>query len=610
MVAGQCAKWLAVVVLTAGAALTPQAEKGIRAGDLDGWDIVVAPDAPPAVLYAAEELQRFLAQAGRATLPIVREAARPDRHVFIGPGEALRAGPAAVETEDLGAEAFTTVIREDAAAIAGGSPRGTLYGVYDFLERHLGVRFLTPDHTHVPPLSAETTLPGGTRTYRPPFSYRECFYAANLDDHVFAARMRQNAVCDEARLGGRTPWRRVGHTVHRWVPVSRYGREHPEYFAEIDGRRYSEGTEDNGPDGTQPCMTHPDVRRLVIEGVLEQVRRNPSVANVAVGQNDTVRYCQCETCRVIDRRERSGMGCLLTLVNKASDAVSEEYPEIHVSTLAYFYSRRPPDRIRPRENVDVQVCGAEACLIHAIDDPACPANALFAEDLAGWRKATPNLYVWTYAVNFRDYLLPCPSLRAIGPNLRFFADKGVKGVFVQAAGETPATELADLRNYLACRLLWDPSLDERGLLEEFARLHYGAAAKPILEYVDLIHDSAEASGLHRSCSGPLESYGIGAEVVARGRSLFDRAQALAPDDVVRSRVERASLAVARAEVEPLVSWVRTHPEGGRLPPELKALRLPTLEFLRLCRKHGVSQVSEGVPLDEWEALLRDVVDPY
>lgn len=600
-------------LLLCGAALDvycvpARAEEGVQFAALADWDILIAPDAPPAVLYAAEEFRRLVGEAGVKDLAIVRQADRPGRHVIIGPGEVPGSGAAKPEAGDLGEEDIRIVIRKDMIAILGGSPRGTLYGVYAFLEKHLGVRFLTADHTHVPVADAFKVLVQGTYTFRPPFSYRECFYGPNQADHAFAARLRQNAVCHEPRLGGSASWRRLSHSIHRWVPVQRYGQEHPEYFAEIDGRRYSDGPQDNGADGTQPCMSHPDVKRLIVKGVLEAIRDDPGLMNVPVVQNDTRRYCECKTCRVIDQREKTGMGSLMAAVNRAADAVAEAHPRVQVATLAYFYSRKPPARMKPRDNVAVQVCSAEACLLHALDDPQCSVNEGFCQDLAAWRKITPNLYVWNYCVNFMDYLSPCPNLRTIGPNLRCLAAHRVKGVFMQAAGEAQATELGDLRNYLICRGMWDPSLDDKALVEEFLTLHYGKAAGAIRDYVNLVHDNAQAKRIHRGCSGVPATYGLDARIAAQGKALFARALEMAENDVVRRRVEKASITMAWAEVDPLIQWIRAHPDGGRLPSELGALRPQVLALLALCRKHGVNQVGEDVSLDTWEAHLLAALD--
>ncbi len=107
------------------------------------------------------------------------------------------------------------ILRDTNIAIAGGRPRGTLYGVYTFLEDYLGVRFLTIDHTHVPPVGAWRVVGPLDRSYRPPMSFRWSAYAETNGSFFvdsgrvgktevprFAARLRCNTVTDQQRLGG------------------------------------------------------------------------------------------------------------------------------------------------------------------------------------------------------------------------------------------------------------------------------------------------------------------------------------------------------------------------------------------------------------------------
>ena len=45
---------------------------------------------------------------------------------------------------------FATLLKNGHVLIAGGNGLATSYGVYQFVEDYLGVRFLTPDLTYVP----------------------------------------------------------------------------------------------------------------------------------------------------------------------------------------------------------------------------------------------------------------------------------------------------------------------------------------------------------------------------------------------------------------------------------------------------------------------------
>ena len=131
----------------------------------------------------------------------------------------------------------------------------------------------------------------------------------------------------------------INHSFCNLIPSSEYGTEHPEYFCLIDGKRRAPVAEDGGGKGNEPCLTNPNVVRIVTEATLEQIARYPHRANVSVSQNDNNKYCRCEPCAALDEREGTPMGSLLTFVNAVAHEVAKKHPQVKVGTLAYWYSR-------------------------------------------------------------------------------------------------------------------------------------------------------------------------------------------------------------------------------------------------------------------------------
>ncbi|MCP4639334.1 MAG: DUF4838 domain-containing protein, partial [bacterium] len=404
-----------VVVLSSGTGTPPE---GVDLAAIDGWDIVVSQEASPSEAYAAEQFQALFEQAGGGRLAIVTDTQRADRHVFVGPSGLMAASPAGFSVEGFGEEDLRIVIRDDAVVIAGGRPRGTLYGVYTFLEDYMGVRFLTHDHIHVPELGPWRVVGPVDRFYHPPLAFRWSFYAETNRHPAFAAQNRTNTVPTEARLGGKTGLDLINHSFVSLMPSGEFGVEHPEYYAFVDGERRPDLVK--GGFATELCLTNPDVLRIVTERVLALLRANPQMANVSVSQNDNMMYCRCPGCAAIDEREGSSMGSLLTFVNAVADEVGKEFPDVLVGTLAYGYSRKAPKTVKPRPNVQIQLCSVECCILHPIDDPDCPLNVGFCLDMAEWGRLSPNVSIWNYNTNFHHYLLPCPNLRVIEPNIRYF----------------------------------------------------------------------------------------------------------------------------------------------------------------------------------------------
>ncbi|MDQ6480082.1 alpha-glucuronidase family glycosyl hydrolase [Dyadobacter sp. LHD-138] len=97
------------------------------------FKIFISKNAAKPEQYAARELQKYLQKISGCLLPIVNENKADDKMIYIG----FQNAPHAL-THDLKPAAFGKeeyIIRSDGKnlLIAGGAPRGTLYGVLGYL---------------------------------------------------------------------------------------------------------------------------------------------------------------------------------------------------------------------------------------------------------------------------------------------------------------------------------------------------------------------------------------------------------------------------------------------------------------------------------------------
>ena len=562
------------------APLRAQSSKGVNLGAMQGWDIVVDEDAIASEMYAAEEFQEFFSQASGVKLPVVRKIDGLDRHVFIGPSQAMRLSNVGFSIDDFGEEDLRIVVRGGNVAIAGGRPRGTLYGVYTFLEDYLGVRFLTHDHTHVPAVGEQRMIGPVDRVYRPPFA--DCRYTGYESPHrhpVFAVRTRNNPIQDEERFGGVPLYVNINHSFHAQLPTKKYGKDLPEYFCMVGGKRIADpGSFSN------PCYAHPDVLRIVTEYILHRVDKVKRSSHGVAQVDSAWKYCQCPECAAIDKREGSHMGALLNFVNKVADEVAKTHPQAFVGTLSYDYSAKPPRTIKPRDNVQINFCSESACMLHRFADPNCPRNVEHMKNLRGWSRICKNLYAWTYNINFADPLVPHPNLHTIKPNIKTLLDHGVKGVFMQCAGGgLLAAEMSELRNYLISRLLWNPDLDDKALINEFLDLHYGKVAPPIRRFLDITYRHYRDTGLHLSLRDN-RNLPIDRAIAQIGLDLFNQAMKFAENDKIKTRVEKASLCAYRAALDPVCNIAK-----DKINPVLANKMLPRVRrFFHLCDTYGIS----------------------
>lgn len=560
------------------------------------WKIVVASNAIPSEQYAAEEFQALWARAFGYRLPIQTQPTRPIHNIFIGQGQYLGSSREWVPVQDLGEEGLRIRITETNIVIAGGKPRGALYGVYEFMERYLGIRFLTFDHTHIP-TKRVWRIPCETWSYVPPFTFRWSYYKENQDHPAFAARLRVNTVTPDEKLGGITPQRLINHTLHDLLPVKKYGRDHPEYFALVDGERKLR-MEGGGP---QVCASNPEVIETIAQNVIRELDKNPGLNNYSVSQNDNDAYCRCEKCEAINRREGTPMGSLLAMVNAVAERVEARHPAVKIGTLAYWYSRKPPKTLKPRRNVQILLCSIECSTLYPLDDPKSARNRAFHADLEAWSRICDDLWIWNYNTNFRYYDLPFPNLRVIGPNLRFFLKIHARGVFMQANGNGNSGEMCDLRNYVMSRCLWNPKLDSWKLAREFCLLHYGGAGQTLFDYLDFLHDNAERGGFDPNCFPMPFEIGLNPTSADRIFQYFTKALAQSENAVIRNRVEKASISAYRAVLEVC----------GQLNLQNGLMRIVYPQkygdvigdYLDLTKKHGQTRAEELRPIEHYYQVL-------
>ncbi len=224
-------------------------------------------------LYAAMECIRLFQELTGKELALDRVGTQTGNIIFIGPDAAATA----VDTATMNDEEFKIEIAMDKIAIYGGPPRGTLYGVYEFFEKYCGVRYLTADHTFYPVTGKDKDFRIKRRSHRynPPFSFRWSYYGETNRHPAFAAQLRTNTVSGPEKFGGITGYKLVGHNVAYLVPPAMYGKEHPEYYALVNGRRVLD-LEGGGP---QLRMTNPDVLDIVVKATLDAIEKNPEIKN-------------------------------------------------------------------------------------------------------------------------------------------------------------------------------------------------------------------------------------------------------------------------------------------------------------------------------------------
>ena len=452
--------------------------------------VSIAEDAPPSVVFAAEELTNYFFQITGQVLP-VQFSRYPTK------GVSISLDPK--EDDDT----FTLSAEAGLFKVSGGK-RGVLYGVYEMLERFGGVEWLASWHTVVP--QGDFKLPEKIQERHSPAIMLREVYGGDVGTNIpFAVHLRLNGLRShtgtspfpiDPKYGGKA-WRFVNglkncHTFTYLVPVKKYYKDHPEYFALVDGIRRDVSW--------QLCLTNPEVLRIAKEKVLELANADPTAKMIGVSHNDNRHnYCRCERCAAVDAEEESHAGTELRFVNAIADEVKKHHPGMLVQTLAYQYTRKPPKFTRPRDNVVITLCSIECDRLRPFGSPqSADVNKSFVDDLVQWSKLTDKLYVWDYTGENLHYIYPMPNSHVVFDNVRFLRDHGMKFFFSEGnSNRAMHPEFAELKCWLIAKAAWNPDQKIEPLLDRFFNGYYGKAAPFVREYYE--KSKTQALSLPSSC---------------------------------------------------------------------------------------------------------------
>jgi hypothetical protein len=591
---------LILLVLLPALIAAPSKLRLVEGGKSD-YAIVIAPGASLSERHGAEELQKFLQEISGARLPVTTQP--QPKMILVGNSPALQKLGLGIRFDDLGSEGFTLKTSGRHLAIAGGRMRGTMYGVYSFLEK-LGCRWFTVDVSHIPKMRTVTVGPLD-EIQKPAFEYREPYFheAADAD---WAARNKANGVLMQldATRGGKIQYYPFVHSFEQLVSPKKYFRDHPEYFSLIDGRRRAERS--------QLCLTNPDVLRIGLESVERWIAEHPEATIFSVSQNDWTGWCECDNCRRVEQEEGGAHhGPLLRYVNALAVEIEKRYPDKLIDTLAYWYTEEPPAKVRPRRNVRIRLCPIGACVAHPFEQ--CKYNAYFMNNLRAWSKITNQLYIWHYNTNFANYLAPFPDFDELASDIPMYKRHGVVGLFMEGnTSREGGGENAELRSYIMAKLMWDVNCDTHKAIDEFHAAYYGAAARPMRAYFDLMHREVrtppEGKGHHLWIFDRPSAPYLNDEFLAQASDLFAQAETAADNDAVRKRIRKARLSIDYVKVVRNKQFIV---KGDSYEPaNLSSVKDLWNTFLSTVRGYGITHLAERPVLNQDDEDFKTFVRPY
>lgn len=505
---------------------------------------------------AAELLNRFIERMSHCQLPILTEQPKKGGVVVIGFDQ----------TQDY-EDGFRINCIDNRLEIFSGGDKGAIMGVSHLLTRCFNCDYYTKNAWRAPEQSSLSLPRIDNWKETPAFRYRQSQSYGNEDsDYRLWFGFEQP---NEMFVNGM--W---VHTFDRILPASRYGKEHPEWYSLINGRRQP-------GNHSQWCLTNPEVLEAATRQIDSIFRANPKMKMISVSQNDgNNTQCHCEACEAVYKEEGAVSGAYVRFMNE----LARRFPDKEISTLAYLFTMQPPKKTRPLPNVNIMLCDIDCKREVPLTDNKSGQDFMHA--IEGWSKISNNIFVWDYGINFDNVVAPFPNFHVLQPNIQIFHKHHANMLFEQVNG-TRGTDFAELRAYMIGKLMWNPYLDADSLMRSFLDGYYGAAGQPLYQYRKVMEGALLASNtdlwIYDSPNTHKEGM-LNPHLMKVYNNLFDQAeQAVADDATLLKRVRMARLPLQYAELERLRTEPQTDVEGIKQKVEL---------FRERCKEYDIPTLNE------------------
>ncbi|HEX7904498.1 MAG TPA: DUF4838 domain-containing protein [Chitinophagaceae bacterium] len=459
--------------------------------------IVIAGNASDETVFAATELKNYIKKISGAVVNIIKEKASTGKNIYVGKSNAVDA--LKISAENLEKEGFTIQTVKGNLILLGHDDAGTQFAVYTFLENYLGVRWLWPGELgEVVPKNKTISIDAINETEEPHYKWRSRMSLKAND--VWRTRVTSDSTANEVELWEkRNKWGGMkiygGHSLSEIFPPEKYAKAHPEYYALVNGVRDAPGPNYDYKHGSQVCTTNPDVIKIACEWAIHFFDEHPDYDAVNMSMNDDggLGYCQCNRCRALDdgRRIEQPLDSdesiskdslkniiitdrIYTYINQIAEQVQKKHPGKYIMCYAYSQYKRPPKNIVLNPMVIPQYTQWSA-YSHA----NLKIKQQHERIAKGWGAAAERMSIYEYYINGS-----WPSLHRVVPSL--FADNikelykdGVNLYYTQAGNDFA---INGINYYVAGKLLWNTSADEKKILDDYYNKGFGKAAKYIQSF--------------------------------------------------------------------------------------------------------------------------------
>lgn len=346
--------------------------------------------------------------------------------------------------------------------IVGKTDWGTEFGVYEFLERYVGVRWLLPgtNGEHVPEHSS-LDIPIQEIRQNPAFFSR---HMSGFKGEAQTTWARRNRIFPAVSFH---------HNLLNLFPPEKYTKTHPNFFPIQNGKRYLPPT--NQTQSWQPCFSADGIVEEAVKNICDYFSQYPWRTSYSLGINDGAGFCECERCKSKYSGKKNFLGLqdlsdrYFEWANAVVEGVLKKYPDKWFGCLAYSHIAQPPSqtKINPRI-IPFMTYDRMKWIDKEIETEG--------RQITEWWASESSSFGWYDYIYGTPYLVPRVYFHKMAEYYLYGYKHGVRAMYAEAYpnwGEGP-------KLYIALKLQWDPGLDVDELLKDWYISAVGKDAAPYL----------------------------------------------------------------------------------------------------------------------------------
>ncbi|WP_214626341.1 DUF4838 domain-containing protein [Paenibacillus agaridevorans] len=353
--------------------------------------------------------------------------------------------------DGMGADGFVFHQSGQRITIAGKAAWGTEYGVDEFLERYVGVRWLMPgEEWEDVPQATSLAVPIGDNVRQEP-----TFFTRNFEEQLEELPLRAEWARNlRMQMYGGIEFT---HNLYRMLPVAQY----PQF--------YKPNALDKNIETEHPCFQANGIVAESIDIINAYFDTHPEAASYSLGINDTTAFCEADPSDPSAKLNSIGMVDMSDIyfdwVDQVSKGVFAEHPDKYIGTYAYLNVYDPPTDVKLDPRVVVYITDERV----SWGDPDMRETAYELSE--SWTQVGATVAFYDYLFG-SPYVLPRTPFQLMADQYRYAASIGVGAYYSELYanfGEGP-------KPYLSAKLQWDPQQDVDALLEEWYERAVGPEA--------------------------------------------------------------------------------------------------------------------------------------